>query len=526
MKKITKMFSLLICMSICISMMPITSHAAFNEVFLCMRNEQSYAYQSSNQSPLDYLEMMSSNGQVATAKVIDGSTYLPFRYVMELVGLTEDNGRTMQNNTFKYESGVGKATITIKTKNKARELVIGEEFEFKVSDDDIRMCKVENLGGSLYFPMRYLASLVDALVYYQASTGNIYFMSNNKVKSDFVTGPDDDLSIKYSKLATLGYYEFDNDLGYSDIYLCSDGSTVSSVTEEMDNNNTYYSVTRSRTNLYYVDEGYEVWRKKETENTSEKIVFYNKKGERTNLLAQTLVLHNNKLYGIALDSVNSKTGKIFKSDLDGENLEFISSTDGYNLLLREDGGKGYIFYVSGTNRKEIHRIDLSNNQDVIVNFVSSNASVVDSNISIMSLSKNNLVICTLDNKIKIINLYDNPYSKTTVSAWLANEITRINGATAIESIASINLDSDNDILYFINHTSKGYGFCCYDLINGKLQSISSDSKSKKRISIIKMSNDLYRIYYYNEANSNKYTYVLMSVKSNEISIDNSIKFER
>ena len=106
----------------------------------------------------------------------------------------------------------------------------------------------------MYFPMRYMAYLVGGEVDWSQSTGNIYFMSNENVAKDFLTGKEGNKVIKYSKMAYLNYSEYDNTLGYSDIYLESDGKTVSSVIEEIDNGHSYYSVTRSRRNIYFVDE--------------------------------------------------------------------------------------------------------------------------------------------------------------------------------------------------------------------------------------------------------------------------------
>ena len=76
-----------------------------------------------------------------------------------------------------------------------------------------------NIDGSLYFPMRYMAYLVGGEVDWSQSTGNIYFMSNENVAKDFLTGKEGNKVIKYSKMAYLNYSEYDNTLGYSDIYL-------------------------------------------------------------------------------------------------------------------------------------------------------------------------------------------------------------------------------------------------------------------------------------------------------------------
>ncbi len=523
-----KFVTFLLIISAMISMSVCGAMAIGNDIFLCMHAGSSMAYQSSNFGSLDYIEMKDSGGAIAKAKNIEGSTYLPFRYIAELAGLTEASGNHMDAYTFKYDNRSG-GSITIQAKSGRITRDVNIPFTYKTEDGEEIEYKIVNIDGSLYFPMRYMAALVDGNVAYQASTGNVYFMSNERVKKEYLTGSENDLSIKYQKLASMNYYEYDNTLGYSDIYLKSDGETVSSVTEELRNNQTYYSVTRARKNLYYVDENYRMWTKKEGEEASSPIVFYNTKNEKTEPLVLTIITYQNKLYGIEIKNENTKTGKIFKADLDGENYKYISDSDrAYNIILREYKDTGYIFYVDAENKTDIHRINLSTGEDKVISVAGPSGNSLINPIDIMSVNEDTIVVSELDNKkINIIHLSDSIYEKDTVRGSVSDTISEINRSTAIEKVSSLNYDTDNQLLYFINNTGKSYGIYCYDIPDSHLYSINTSQTAKRRISIIKISESMYRIYHYADTNKNEYKYELVSIDSDgNIKIGNNIVIDR
>lgn len=501
-------------------------YAANNEVFICMKSDSTMAYQSINYGALEYLEMKDSNGVVAKARIIDGRTYLPFRYIAEIAGLTEAVDSQMDVNTFKYSSA-GNGSITINTKNGRIIKNVDVEFEYKDSDGEMYLYKIVNINGSLYFPMRYMASLIGAEVDYENDTGNIYFMSNYNVRKAFLNN---DKSIKYEKLAAINNYTFDNTLGYSDIYLMSDGKTVSSVTEEIHDGNTYYSVARERKNLYFVDENYEMFTKKEGESEYSRIGFYNTKNEKINPKILTIVTYKNKLYGIEIDDVNSSAGKIFQSDLDGENYKYIGTCkNAYNIILREHNDIGYIFYVDIKNQTDIHRINLLTGEDVKLNILGFGGEQPISKIDIMSVNDGKMIVSRYDvNKIEIMNLYGSVYEDSDIKAELVGVIDHLNAVNSVMDILSLNYDTDNELLYFINSNGKNYGIYCYDVLSGYLQAINTSSTLKARISIIKIDENIYRIYHYSDYKNNKYNYELVSIipDENKIKIGNSIEFDR
>ncbi len=113
--------------------------------------------------------------------------------------------------------------------------------------------------------------------------------------------------------------------------------------------------------------------KKEVEKTLSTITFYNTKNERIDPTVLNIISHQ-KYFCMELretGSSNSGVGRVFKSDLDGENYHYISnSSNAYNIVLREYQGQSYIFYVDATedsgDNKEIHRINLSTGEDDIL----------------------------------------------------------------------------------------------------------------------------------------------------------------
>ena len=518
-----KLFLFLAATAIAVSAAAANAFAATtNDVFLCMHNGSSMAYQSINGELLDYVEMKDSLGAVATARVIDSSTYLPFRYIAEMAGMTDAKGTSMQTNTFKYEA-VGAGRLSIQTRKGLIKKNVNEPFEFVLDDGTKVEYKAINVDGSIYFPMRYMASLINGEAVYNSSTGDIYFVSNEKVKKEFLT---DDNYIRYQKLTSMSYYEFDNTLGYSDIYLKSDGKTVSSVTEEMNNGHPYYSVTRARKTLYYVDENYKVWSKKEGESTSNKISFYTTKNEIIDPNVENIISYNNKLYGIELK--DDSYGQVFVSDLDGENYKHIGTSDGaYNLILREYMGKGYIFYVDIDEPQMLHRINLELGLDESVMVTDTAGNNLLAPIDIVSVYDDTVVVSEMGGKIDIISLYGNIYEDYAIRGIMTDEITELNKSVSIEKVSSLNYDTDNDIVFFINNGKKGYGLYCYDVVNSRLQSIHTSQTVQRRISIIKMTDTIYRIYHYSDVVKNVYDYDLVSIgDDNGVKIGNNIVLAR
>ncbi len=490
---------------------PLNSLAATHEFFMCMHADSTMAYQSIDGNQLDYIEMKDSNGTVVEPKIIQDSTYLPFRYIAETVGLTGVTGSVSGSNIFKYEStGGGKITIVTKTARVTQ--TVGKPFTFKMDDGTEVEYTIVNIDGSLYFPLRYMTWLVNGEVDW--ADGNIYFMSSKKAGQEFLTGPEGHKTIKYSKMTLVSNNEYDNSLGYSDIYLQSDGATVSSVTNDIGDGSTYYSVTRSRKNLYFVDEEYNVLRKKETDSVASTPNFYNDKNERIYPKVSTIISYQNKLYGVEIDPDKSTViGRIFKCDLDGENYHYIGDEKrAYNILLRDNNGEGYIFYVDADNHTDIHRISLADGNDEVISVTDYSGESIIAPIDIMSVGEDTIIISELNNKkLDIIYLVDSIYESNHLLGMISSELTEINKATAVSDIKSLNYDTDNGLLYFINEDKSNYSICCYDTVTSKNYSIHTSKSKKRRISIIKMSDNLYRVYHYSDVENNGYTYDLVSV---------------
>lgn len=219
--------------------------------------------------------------------------------------------------------------------------------------------------------------------------------------------------------------------------------------------------------------------------------------------------------------------------MDGENYHYISnSSNAYNIVLREYQGQSYIFYVDATedsgDNKEIHRINLSTGEDDIIYINDYNGNSLINRINIMSLNDNTVVISEYNNPcIDIITLDNSIYTNNYVTGSLTGKITSLNKLTDIVKVSSLNYDTDNNLIYFINNTGKGYGLYCCDPLTSKVYSISTSQDVKRRISIIKMSDSTYRVYHYTDATKNLYKYDLVSVSDNgNIKIGSNINIER
>ena len=148
-------------------------------------------------------------------------------------------------------------------------------------------------------------------------------------------------------------------------------------------------------------------------------------------------------------------------------------------------------------------------------------------IDIVSVYDDTVVVSEMGGKIDIISLYGNIYEDYAIRGIMTDEITELNKSVSIEKVSSLNYDTDNDIVFFINNGKKGYGLYCYDVVNSRLQSIHTSQTVQRRISIIKMTDTIYRIYHYSDVVKNVYDYDLVSIgDDNGVKIGNNIVLAR
>lgn len=515
--------------------------------FLCMQGDSSIAYISEDGQMGDYRTMVSSNGATVKALIIDGSTYLPFRFLSELAGWQEGDmevtvkatpipgtvnvGMTVNSttkkeankNVFKFVMDGDSQKLQMRGTGSIFERVVGQDFDYAIKVDgksETRTFCIKNIDGSLYMPLRYMADILGAKADYDSKTGNIYFAGNAQIMNTFV---DNNKTFKFEKTVSGTYKLYDNMLMYSEEYLTSSGKTTSTVSAELGEKARSYScVSRSFDNLYFLNESdYRVYTKKENEGKTHKIDFYNKSNGVEDFAVDVVFTDGEKLWGSQLD-----TGRIFCADMNGRNLEYIADTDGaYNLLYREYENKGYIFYMK-SDRTTLMRLDPQTlvSTEVSIRDVSGNNSLY--NVGIITLGKDSVIYKNAGTGVlHYVPLFGNMYTDSYIQAGNMRLADRYNGKVLGE-VQSMNYDDENGILFFTCLTSDGIagdGLYYYDTISSQLGCLRTSSEIKSRISIIKKGYDVYGVGF---SGDNRVEEIQVKIILGRINIDGNITLNR
>lgn len=494
--------------------------------FLAMHAGSSMAYISRDGVNIaDYTQMVASSDAVVSPIVIDGTTYLPFRYITEILGFTDYTGQgPVKNKTFKYTGNSRGGSISFNNDGKIYDVDVNSPFEFKVDEGDIRTIDFKNIDGSLYAPMVYLARVTGSAVDWDPESGTIYFADNERTLKNFL---EDDKSLKYTKTLGVMFKEYDNNLSYSDIYLKSENAMVSSISKDLNDKSENYSVNRVRKTVYYINSDSHVCSKREGVDKGGEITFYNMKNKPQEVLADNIITTKDKMYGITIKNSSDNIGYVFEADLDGENFRLLDENRrAYNLLYRTYNGREYIVYVDGNDCSTIYLRDLETGEESGFSFVDDYNSDIVNSIDIMTLGDDTVMYSDFNNhnlhciKFDKGALYEN---RGSVVRAYSTEISSYN-KKPLTDIVTMNYEDENKVLFFIGKSSDGAGVFYYDVENDSVGRLTNSKGSKKNIAIIKMSNSIYRIYHSDDKES---IYNLMSVTSDgNIKIDNNIELKR
>lgn len=494
--------------------------------FLAMHAGSSMAYISRDGVNIaDYTQMVASSNAVVSPLIIDGSTYLPFRYITEILGFTDYAGEgPVRDKTFRYTNNSRGGSISFNNGGKIYEVDVNAPFEFKVDESDIRTIEFKNIDGSLYAPMVYLAHVTDSAVDWDPASGTIYFADDERTLKNFL---EDDKSLKYTKTLGVMFKEYDNNLAYSDVYLKSEDAVVSSVSKDLNDKSVNYSVNRVRKTVYYINSDSHICSKREGTEKGTEIAFYNMKNKPQEVMADNIITTKDKMYGIMIKNSSDNIGYVFESDLDGENFRLLDENKkAYNLLYRTYNGREYIVYVDGNNCSTIYLRNLETGEETEFSFADDYNSSLVKNVDIMTLGDDAVLYSDFDNhnlhciKFEKGALYES--GGGTVHAY-TTEISSYN-KKPLNDIITMNYEDENKVLFFIGKSSEGEGIFYYDVVNDSVGRLTNSNGGKKNIAIIKMSNTLYRIYY---SYDKEYSYKLMSVTSDKnIKIDNNIELKR
>lgn len=497
------------------------AYAAGNTFFFCMTADSTEAYVSEDGQNIEYKEMKSSNGAIVKTLVIDGSTYLPFRFVVEIAGWTEGKItlKTGEANTFQFEQTGSVQRLKLRTANKTHEKEINKDFPYQVAGEQSeRIFNIKNIDGSLYVPLRYIADILGAKTGWDSKTGNIYFASSREVMNTFVESNN---TLKFSKLFAVSYKAYDNNLVYSSMYMKSDGN-ISSIEADLKSTESYSCVSRLRKNIYFInDKNFKVYTKREDSNEISEVKFYNTNNSSENITADILLNDGKSLWGIATESAGNVIGKLFRADFDGMNFRYVDDANCYNLIYREYNGNKYIFYVLDDNRTII-RMNTETLQKQIITVYDDGGDGI-SNIGMLTLGEGNIFYKDIHTgQFNALTFDQNIYldSYITVNSSLAKNLSK-NGGQSIGEVVSLNYDDDNKILYFT--AEKTGGLYYYDAVNKTMGSLKTSSDLKTRIAIIKNGYNTYKVF---NNSKGKEESILVSVKDDGVTIDGNIHLKR
>lgn len=515
-----KILSLMLVILLALSLTP--AYAAGNTFFFCMKADSTKAYISEDGQNMEYKEMQSSNGAIVKTLVLDGSTYLPFRFVVEIAGWTEGKitAKTGEANTFQFEQVGSVQKLKLRTATKTHEKEINKDFSYQVAgEQNERIFNIKNIDGSLYVPLRYIADILGARTGWDGNTGNIYFASSREVMNTFVESNN---TLKFNKLFAVSYKAYDNNLVYSSMYMKSDGN-ITSIEADLKSSESYSCVSRLRKNIYFInDKNFKVYTKREDSNEISEVKFYNTNNSLENITADILLNDGKSLWGIATENAGDAIGKLFRADFDGMNFRYVDPYENcYNLLYREYNGNKYIFYVLDDNRTII-RMNTETLQKQVITVYDDGGEGV-SNIGMMTLGDGNLFYKNIyTGQFTALTFDQNIYmdSYITVNSSFAKNLSK-NGGQSIGEVISLNYDDDNKILFFA--ADKTGGLYYYDAVTKSMGSLKTSSDLKTRIAIIKNSYNTYKVF---NNSKGKEESILVSVKDGGITIDGNINLKR
>lgn len=449
----------------------VTVYAAENNVFLCLQDDTDLVISNDANSNLKYSTLEFNGTSVTPIIGADNITYMPFESVAKLLGMknaaekSEVDLNNIPKGYYKIYWGAssgGKNKLTINGENGKYEYTIGEKFSYMIAGkiQNTQTCVIDNI---LYVPADIITDAVGGKIFWEESSKNIYLSNGPTIMWSFVDR--DYLNFLPKKKNTLRYQLYSNIASRSDFYLMQDGYTISSVSKDMDDSKRYYSASRYRDTVYYIDEKGKVCKKKEGARTSENILFQDSEGKKVNVTAYSALVIRNHIFGLKTDSPEDEIGYIFKANLDGSNFEIISKTKAYNLLHRESKGIDYLYYADGENNSDIHFINLKYMDDYKLQIFNDQYTSLMTQIQSFAIGDHEIIYKRKNVPgLKYIKLNDTPeeFEIQKVNEGDYYQISGTGSEAGIKDIISFSYDNELKLTYFIGELDNGnYGAYYY-----------------------------------------------------------------
>ncbi len=467
--------------------------AAFAQgTFLCMRSEESVAITIDEKNNFKYIDMKDSNGTTVYPQIsTDGNTYLPFRYVCEMAGLKDAAGieGNLPDGHFRYWAADpdipgDKQKIEIMFNGNYYCHNIGERFTYELRPGDVRSVSIYNIRGSLYFPMSYMAKITDSTALWADGTKRIIYISNNLNSWDYLNDRND---LRRDKLTYMGFDYFCNNLGNSPLYLKSDGVTIQNLSDEIPGNPKTRCITRSGRQIYFIGTDKQVYTKIEDIEGVSTVSFMDKSGYPVDVLADNVIVVQNKLYGVKVNSSGEIYGRLFRSNLDGTDFEYMNDKTVYNLMMRKRGEDVYLFYCDAGTRQTIHMIELKTMDDYELQITDFKHNNLLYDIKQFVMGDKMVAYISNDNKLHVIDLVDNieDYEILRLSESKHKIFLQGSDGESLSNITSMNYEYINNILYVtqVDYTGRTY---YYTRTSGNFNRLE---KSEQSITDVALFND-------------------------------------
>lgn len=422
-------------------------------VFLCMRANESVAITADENNNLKYIEMKASNDAVVYPQIsTDGNTYLPFRFICEAAGLKDaaDIPAELPEGCFRYLDEAhaydGIPKVEIRCGGKYYYHNIDESFQYETDSGEVRTVSIYNIRGSIYMPMAYLAKITGSSAIWQEDLGQIMFISGDLDRGEFLQ---ENNMLRRDKEIFMEFDYFNNNIIDTPLYLKSDGITVQNLSLEITDFPKVKSVTRSGRDIYYINENGVVSIKSEDINDGAPFSFTDKDGNSFEVLADTVMVVQNKLYGVQISANGEKYGRLFSANLDGTEFGYLNEQNVYNLILKKDGIDLYMFYCEAATRDTIHMIKVSTMDDYEIEITNHNHENVFSDIKQFAVGDK--TIYWLDES-GALHITDTEYAVEDIEIVRVDDentklFTEAGSGETLNNIISMNFDYINNVLY-------------------------------------------------------------------------------
>lgn len=437
--------------------------------FLWMRNGENIAVTNDKDGEFKYIELLDSKGTSVAPQISnDGNTYLPFRYICDIMNIADANyiQGEIPENSYRYKNNDpsvegNKNTIEIRYNGRHIKHSVNECFEYTAADGSRRTVAIYNIRRTLYAPMTYLAELTGSSTGWDSSNSGIVFIRNGLNAKEFVN---ENFTLKRDKQIRLGYEMFGNNLVNTALYLKTDGRIISDLSKELKTD--VRCVSRSGSSIYYIKDS-RLFMSEEDSGTGRELLFRNSSNEVVDVYTENAFVLKNKIYGIRSDSPGKKDGYVFKCDLDGEGFEEISDSEAYNLIMTNEDLDYLLFYCEAENRNTLHMIRVNTGDDYRIEITNYEKENMLSGIRQFAAGSSRVYYLDDYGTMHIIEL-NSPLKEIPIARLkYGNTIYRTGSdGGELNNITTMNFDYLNDTLYIVQSDSSEKVYYSNSYTNG------------------------------------------------------------